>query len=259
MIVSSAAGENPCLEPGPHSPASGATRRRRVTAHAVGLCLCGRALRTGRLDLRISDRAEGLLVEGVLHRADTRGYSRTVADPVSDVEMSVNDDVLRRALLGWLDGVEAIIGEDSRQDALRWFIRELDRVVASDGESTTLAVQALTRAIAAAGRVLVAKLGLGKTSPVWLTVAAADRYTARPCEDTYEAYIWAATDSYPYGAGDGCLRIIGDESCAPGSGCVSGAGSLEQVAITTGASAVLGALSVELRPWLCGVTTRQAD
>jgi hypothetical protein len=179
---------------------------------------------------------------------------------VFDVEMSADDEVLRRALLGWLDGVEAINGEDARQDALRWFIRELDRVVTPEnGEPTSFAVQALTRAIAAACRVLTAKLAPSAADRVRLTVAAADRYTARPCDETYEAYFQAATNSYPYGAGDGCLRIIEDESCAPASGCTSGAGSLEQVAIAMGASAVLAALRAELRPWLCSIPTCQAD
>jgi hypothetical protein len=74
------------------------------------------------------------------------------------------------------------------------------------------------------------------------TIAAADAYLEHPSEETYMAYVAAATRSYPYGAGDGCYRIDGAENCGPGSGCRSGAGTLDRIAAVVGARAVREAI-----------------
>jgi hypothetical protein len=105
------------------------------------------------------------------------------------------------------------------------------------------ATPALTRAVARAGRVLVAHQGFGPEHPVTATVAAAEAYLAAPRTQTYAAYVAAATRSYPYGAGEGCHRVDGAADCSPGSGCVTGAGTLDRIAAVVGAGAVLAAIS----------------
>src|SRR5437762_14214591 len=129
---------------------------------------------------------------------------------------------------------------DQNEEAAR---RSLRRLIGwfdvTDGEWATMA---LTRAVARAGRLLVAGQGFGPAHPVAATIAAADAYLEHPSEETYMAYVAAATRSYPYGAGDGCYRIDGAENCRPGSGCRSGAGTLDQIAAVVGARAVREAI-----------------
>ena len=106
--------------------------------------------------------------------------------------------------------------------------------------------QALTFAIAATGRLMIERQGVGDDHPVARTLAAADTYLHRPTAETYQAYQLAATGSYPFGAGDGCYAMEGFNGCGPGSGCRSGAGSLMSMAMTLGADAVLAAIADEL-------------
>ena len=60
------------------------------------------------------------------------------------------------------------------------------------------------------------------------TMAAAQRYRTSPSEQSYRAYIQAASNSYPFGPGEGSHHIydLGFETCQPGCGCRSGAGCL---------------------------------
>jgi len=128
---------------------------------------------------------------------------------------------------------------------VRWF----DETV-SVAEPASPAVQALTRSIAAAGRVLVQHEHLPDGHPVRQTITRADEYAAEPGPDTYASYADAATRAYPFGAGDGCHRVPElAYNCDPGSGCRSGAGSLYQVALAVGARAVLAAIEREVGPW----------
>jgi hypothetical protein len=105
------------------------------------------------------------------------------------------------------------------------------------------ATRALTRAVARAGRLLLAHHDFGPEHPVAATIAAAEAYLAHPSEEAYTRYVTAATRSYPYGAGEGCYRVEGAENCGPGSGCRTGAGTLDQIAAVVGAQAVREAIS----------------
>jgi hypothetical protein len=116
--------------------------------------------------------------------------------------------------------------------SLRRLISWFDTV---DDEWTT---RALTRAIARAGHLLLTHRAFGVEHPVAATIAAAEAYLAHPSEEAYSAYFAAATRSYPYGAGEGCYRVEGAEDCGPGSGCRTGAGTLDQIAAVVGAHAV---------------------
>ncbi|GIJ46629.1 hypothetical protein Val02_35150 [Virgisporangium aliadipatigenens] len=104
------------------------------------------------------------------------------------------------------------------------------------------AARALTRAVARAGRLLLARPEFGPEHPVAVTVAAAEAYLSHPSERNRLRYFAAATRSYPYGAGEGCYRVEGAADCGPGSGCRTGAGTLERIADVVGADAVRGAV-----------------
>ncbi|MEZ4249159.1 MAG: hypothetical protein R3B99_13070 [Polyangiales bacterium] len=53
----------------------------------------------------------------------------------------------------------------------------------------------------------------------------------------------AATRSYPFGPGDGChcVDALGVQGCGPGSGCRSGAGTFDSIALTVGYAPVAAA------------------
>src|SRR5688572_11622490 len=129
---------------------------------------------------------------------------------------------------------------DADEDAARLRLRRL--IFWFDRADNEWAVRALTRAVTRAGDVLAAHQGFGAGHPVAATIAAAEAYLAHPHTQTYAAYVAAATRSYPYGAGEGCYRIDGAADCSPGSGCRTGAGTLDRIAAVVGARAVLAAI-----------------
>jgi hypothetical protein len=112
--------------------------------------------------------------------------------------------------------------------------------------------QLLTRAIAAAGYELVKKKNFPADHPVIATIKAAEAYLLAPTDETFAGYFSAATNSYPFGAGEGCyaIRELGYPGCEPGSGCMSGAGSLYNIAHATGFEVVWQSITSELIPWL---------
>lgn len=150
---------------------------------------------------------------------------------------------LRRMLVVGLPAGQAVC-------VLRCLVSWLDRTVPP--EPGSVQVQALTRMIAAAGRLLLAGLPGLAGEGVSRTVVAAEAYASEPGEDSFVAYFEAATGSYPYGAGDGCLSMDSGAGCGPGTGCRTGAGTLWQIAATVGAGAVLDAVTRAVVPWLPG-------
>lgn len=113
------------------------------------------------------------------------------------------------------------------------------------------AAQLLARAVVAIGGPLLAADPAPPAAvirAVGATRAAAAAYADAPGDDTELAYFTCATGSYPYGPGDGCLAT--GDTCEPGSGCWSGAGTLACAGATIGFDAVIEALAAELAPWL---------
>lgn len=147
-------------------------------------------------------------------------------------------------------GAEAILRASAvgvPDAALAALIEFLDSTGVTEPQS--FRQQLMTRAIVAAGRVLLEQKPI---ETVAATVAAAEEYVLFPTESTFEAYFEAATNSYPYGAGEGHYAIGGRSDCAPGSGCRTGIGSLESIAAEVGARSVLAVIVEEIRPWLEG-------
>jgi hypothetical protein len=104
----------------------------------------------------------------------------------------------------------------------------------------------------AAGYELVKKQNFPATHPVVKTIKAAEAYLLEPSEALFDHYFMAATASYPFGSGEGCYAVgeLGYPGCEPGSGCISGAGSLYSMAAELGAIVVMQSIARELIPWL---------
>jgi hypothetical protein len=144
----------------------------------------------------------------------------------------------------------AIIEDDPTPPRVRVLalVETLDHAVLDapqGGLDHGIAAQILARAVAAVGRPLLAH---APAPTIAATIAAAEAYADDPGDETWRAYFACATDSYPYGAGEGHYGI--EAGCEPGSGCVTGAGTLVSVAAMVGFDAVVDALAAELTPWL---------
>jgi hypothetical protein len=126
----------------------------------------------------------------------------------------------------------------------------LDRAVvaAIQGERDHgVEAQVLARAVVAAGRPLMER---APAPAIAATLAAAEAYARSPGDETQNEYFACATRSYPYGSGEGHYGI--EAGCEPGSGCISGAGTLVCVGRQVGFEVVVDALTAELLPWLRG-------
>jgi hypothetical protein len=108
------------------------------------------------------------------------------------------------------------------------------------------------RAVLACGCVATGPL-VAEDLAIQATVEAARRYALAPDHAREVDFMEAATSSYPFGPGDGCLGVdeLGGHG-APGGGCTSGAGFLWEVAswAPTTPAAVRDALVRELSAWL---------
>jgi hypothetical protein len=155
--------------------------------------------------------------------------------------------------------VLAILAEDKRsaEIRLRDLVGTLDRgVLDALGADRPHGVEAqiLARAVVSAGRPLAEHAvtpARAARSAVAATLVAAEAYVQAPGDDTYDAYFKFATNSYPYGTGEGHYGI--GEECEPGSGCYTGAGTLYFVGREVGFGVVIEALQAELVPWLRGL------
>jgi hypothetical protein len=125
----------------------------------------------------------------------------------------------------------------------------LDGAIMKDvlrGEYHGAAQLLLARLVASVGDLLLARDPA--SARVRATQAAARSYLTAPGEDTWTAYSARATDSYPYGPGDGCYAIADPPTgCDAGTGCPSGAGTLyfagDEVGFADVASAITAVLA----------------
>lgn len=130
-------------------------------------------------------------------------------------------------------------------------VRWLDVRIAAEPDS--LERELLVRAFLAAGALLPPMPTLAET------LEAARAFLVEPTEARYDALTTAATNSYPFGPGDGCfaIRELGRVGCEPGSGCRSGAGCLASIAETVGYDRTADAIRSALRTWLDGKQGRR--
>lgn len=139
------------------------------------------------------------------------------------------------------DDSHALLTSDNARKFVLAIIRWLDLRIAEDQDGVCML---LARAFVAAGEELLEfdfHQRYGGTYPdvyaaISSTLEAARAYVEAPSEANYGWLEHTATESYPFGAGQGCYAVeaIGASGCAPGSGCVSGAGSLAMFAEVVG-------------------------
>lgn len=116
-----------------------------------------------------------------------------------------------------------------------------------NGADHAMATQTLARSVVAVGTLL---LPIGDSPRISATLKAAGAYVENPTDETMQTYFDCATNSYPYGPGDGHYGLPGCR-CEAGSGCASGAGTLRCAAEVLGHETVLHLLRDTLQPWLC--------
>ena len=107
----------------------------------------------------------------------------------------------------------------------------------------------LARATSAVGP-LMKGLWPGADENIAATTRAAERYVAAPSHENDLAFFDAATQSFPFGPGDGCLDVDAIGGHRPGGGCRSGAGFLWHVAEDAGHAEVRARLVAALEAWL---------
>jgi len=86
------------------------------------------------------------------------------------------------------------------------------------------------------------------------TIDTACDFALSPTYENLALFVGASTNSYPFGPGDGCHSVseTGFEGCEVGSGCRSGAGTLNQVAYKIGSESLMKVIAEDLLPWLNG-------
>jgi len=146
-----------------------------------------------------------------------------------------------------LEKLLSLPSKETLLDLINWL--DLESATASPD---SIQMQILTRSIVAAGYELVKNKNFPITHPVVKTIKAAESYILEPSEDLFNIYFTAASASYPFGSGEGCYAIeeLGYSGCELGSGCISGAGSLYNIAIELGVAVVMQNIAKELIPWL---------
>jgi hypothetical protein len=117
----------------------------------------------------------------------------------------------------------------------------------SHAPRTSFPQQILARAVVAFGYRLFEQHAF---PTIARTIQAAEQFASEPTEAHFDLYQSAATQSYPFGPGDGCYALpeTGYAGCVPGSGCSSGAGCLALSDV--GEGVVMEAIANDLLPWL---------
>ncbi|MEJ7599915.1 MAG: hypothetical protein WKG01_18560 [Kofleriaceae bacterium] len=121
-------------------------------------------------------------------------------------------------------------------------------------------IEPLVQQVLARAAVTIAPLFTTASEPmdvgIAATAVAARAYLASPSEDRWSTFEQAATDSYPFGPGDGCLAIDELGGCGqPGAGD-HGAGFIWEAAIVIGMERVCDALHSEIDGWLAEFASR---
>jgi len=160
-------------------------------------------------------------------------------------------DELRLALTRCL-GDEAGSAQQSVLDFVRTVDLAYDQVGGDDPQERQW--EAFLRSILARATVATgAMLGADRrAATIDRTVTAAEEYLRSETDERWDEVLQAATDSFPFGPGDGCLAVpeLGGHG-ARGSGD-HGSGFIWFVAEMVGPERIRDALATALIPWLSG-------
>lgn len=143
-------------------------------------------------------------------------------------------------------------------DFVRWVDEEfcLDKTKHGIPHTHGIAQQIATRAIIAVGHYMIEKRDLNSQQKQNMskTIKSASEYALLPNDSNLDKYFFDATNSYPFGAGEGCYSVMREEfndGCKPGSGCKSGLGGIVDLMNNETAFSVI---QKELIPWLKGIS-----
>ncbi len=136
-------------------------------------------------------------------------------------------------------------------DFVHWI--DLEYCQTSDSKNQEIINQIITRAIIAMGHYIIenAKLNSAQSANINKTLIAASEYAVFPSQQNLDNYFFEATNSYPFGKGEGCYSVkslVKDKPCGIGTGCRSGAGSLCSNGVDN--KVVFSLLKENLLPWL---------
>lgn len=147
-----------------------------------------------------------------------------------------------------LKKLQAPASKESLFDFISWLDKECEK---AGYDLTSSPYQILARSTIALGYILPEEI---RFEPVRQTLKAGEAFALNPTEESWTEFSVSATNSYPFGPGDGCFSIVeledtgGNPSCKPGTGCWSGAGNLGCQAIDE--AEVMKAIAGELTPWI---------
>jgi hypothetical protein len=111
--------------------------------------------------------------------------------------------------------------------------------------------QLLARSTVALGYELLTDSG--PLPNVVITLRSAQEYALNPTQQNWDSFSFDATQSFPFGPGDGCYSVkelITERSCGVGTGCGSGSGCLDLSEIES--DKVMKIIASEIVPWLNG-------
>lgn len=134
-------------------------------------------------------------------------------------------------------------------------VQWMDEIYHEDKSFNGLPQQIITRAIIAVGYLLLdeGKLDDEQFLNIKKTINSASEFVLFPSVKNADQYFRDATNSYPFGLGEGCYSVneLGkNKSCGKGTGCQSGAGSL--MCTDKNSDLILKVINENLLPWISG-------
>jgi hypothetical protein len=106
------------------------------------------------------------------------------------------------------------------------FIRLYDIEATKDLDNVELKILFTKLIVKLGHRMQQSEAGLGQRQED--TILAAENYIVKCTEENWDAFCQSSTNSFPFGPGDGCYCVekTGIIGCKPGSGCISGIGTI---------------------------------
>jgi hypothetical protein len=135
------------------------------------------------------------------------------------------------------------------KESLFDFISWLDKECIKDSEVTSLPYQILARSVVALGNKIINEEG--EIPTVRKTINSAEQFALEPTETNWDKLFEDASQSFPFGPGEGCYSIKELEiegPCEAGTGCISGAGTLAGSGLDE--AEVMQCIATELIPWI---------